>query len=306
MARRSGLGRGLGALIPEDSEEEIGASFQELPIDSIVPNPFQPREEFDEGGIASLADSIEQVGVLQPILVRPAADGGYQLIAGERRWRAALQAGLTVIPAIVREVRDVSALEQAVIENLHRQDLNALEEAAAYQQLIDDFGFTQEQLAQRVGKSRPSVANTLRLLNLPPAIQGLLIDGRLAAAHARALLPVEDRADQQALAEQAVAEGWSVRQVEQAVKDRASAPTPSKGPDDRSEPGADPPGGPAGARGATGQPPGHPGGGADRGQAGQDRHRVRRSGRPRAPLSDHHRRRLGRARKPRESGANRC
>ncbi len=238
MARRSGLGRGLGALIPEDSEEEIGASFQELPIDSIVPNPFQPREEFDEGGIASLADSIEQVGVLQPILVRPAADGGYQLIAGERRWRAALQAGLTVIPAIVREVRDVSALEQAVIENLHRQDLNALEEAAAYQQLIDDFGFTQEQLAQRVGKSRPSVANTLRLLNLPPAIQGLLIDGRLAAAHARALLPVEDRADQQALAEQAVAEGWSVRQVEQAVKDRASAPTPSKGPDDRSEPGA--------------------------------------------------------------------
>ena len=238
MARRSGLGRGLGALIPEDSEEEIGASFQELPIDSIVPNPFQPREEFDEGGIASLADSIEQVGVLQPILVRPAADGGYQLIAGERRWRAALQAGLTVIPAIVREVRDVSALEQAVIENLHRQDLNALEEAAAYQQLIDDFGFTQEQLAQRVGKSRPSVANTLRLLNLPPAIQGLLIDGRLAAAHARALLPVEDRADQQALAEQAVAEGWSVRQVEQAVKDRASAPTPTRGPEDRPEPGA--------------------------------------------------------------------
>ncbi len=238
MARRSGLGRGLGALIPEDSEEEIGASFQELPIDSIVPNPFQPREEFDEGGIASLADSIEQVGVLQPILVRPAADGGYQLIAGERRWRAALQAGLTVIPAIVREVRDVSALEQAVIENLHRQDLNALEEAAAYQQLIDDFGFTQEQLAQRVGKSRPSVANTLRLLNLPPAIQGLLIDGRLAAAHARALLPVEDRADQQALAEQAVAEGWSVRQVEQAVKDRANAPTPTKGPEDRPEPGA--------------------------------------------------------------------
>ncbi len=237
MARRSGLGRGLGALIPEDSEDELGASYQELPIDSIVPNPFQPREEFDEGGIASLADSIEQVGVLQPILVRPAAEGGYQLIAGERRWRASQQAGLTTIPAIVKEIRDVSALEQAVIENLHRQDLNALEEAAAYQQLIDDFGFTQEQLAQRVGKSRPSVANTLRLLNLPPAIQGLLIDGRLAAAHARALLPVEDRADQQALAETAVAEGWSVRQVEQAVKDRANAPTPTKAPDDRPEPG---------------------------------------------------------------------
>jgi len=237
VARRSGLGRGLGALIPEDSEDELGASYQELPIDSIVPNPFQPREEFDEGGIASLADSIEQVGVLQPILVRPATDGGYQLIAGERRWRASQQAGLTTIPAIVKEIRDVSALEQAVIENLHRQDLNALEEAAAYQQLIDDFGFTQEQLAQRVGKSRPSVANTLRLLNLPPAIQGLLIDGRLAAAHARALLPVEDRVDQQALAETAVAEGWSVRQVEQAVKDRANAPAPVKGPEDRPEPG---------------------------------------------------------------------
>lgn len=237
MARRSGLGRGLGALIPEDSEDELGASYQELPIDSIVPNPFQPREEFDEGGIASLADSIEQVGVLQPILVRPAAEGGYQLIAGERRWRASQQAGMTTIPAIVKDIRDVSALEQAVIENLHRQDLNALEEAAAYQQLIDDFGFTQEQLAQRVGKSRPSVANTLRLLNLPPAIQGLLIDGRLAAAHARALLPVEDRAEQQALAEAAVAEGWSVRQVEQAVKDRADAPAPTRGPEDRPEPG---------------------------------------------------------------------
>ncbi|MET0159505.1 MAG: ParB/RepB/Spo0J family partition protein [Acidimicrobiales bacterium] len=235
MARRSGLGRGLGALIPEDAEDELGASFQELPMNSIVPNPFQPRSEFDDAGIASLADSIEQVGVLQPILVRPDGDGAYQLIAGERRWRAAQQAGLTVIPAIVREVRDASALEHAVIENLHRQDLNALEEAAAYQQLIDDFGFTQQQLAQRIGKSRPSVANTLRLLNLPPAIQGLLIDGRLAAAHARALLGVEDRVEQQRLAEQAVAEGWSVRQVEQAVKE--GAPAHPKAPDDSPEPG---------------------------------------------------------------------
>lgn len=235
MARRSGLGRGLGALIPEDAEAELGASFQELPMDSIVPNPFQPRSEFDDAGISSLADSIEQVGVLQPILVRPDGDGAYQLIAGERRWRAAQQAGLTVIPAIVREVRDVSALEHAVIENLHRQDLNALEEAAAYQQLIDDFGFTQQQLAQRVAKSRPAVANTLRLLNLPPAIQGLLIDGRLAAAHARALLGVEDRVEQQRLAEQAVAEGWSVRQVEQAVKE--GSPAPPKAPDQPPAPG---------------------------------------------------------------------
>jgi ParB family transcriptional regulator, chromosome partitioning protein len=236
-ARRSGLGRGLGALIPDDAQAqaEIGASFQELPLDSIVPNPFQPREEFDEAGIASLADSIEQIGVLQPILVRPDGEGSFQIIAGERRWRASRQAGLDVIPAIVREVRDVGALEQAVVENLHRQDLNALEEAAAFQQLIDDFGFTQEQLAQRVGKSRPSVTNTLRLLNLPPAIQGLLIDGRLAAAHARALLPVEDRAGQQRLAEQCVAEGWSVRQVEAAVK--AGAPAPKKDADKSTEPG---------------------------------------------------------------------
>jgi len=238
VARRSGLGRGLGALIPDDAEaqHELGAHFQELPIDSIVPNPYQPREEFDEAGIASLADSIEQVGVLQPILVRPVEDGAYQLIAGERRWRASRQAGLTEIPAIVREIRDVSALEHAVVENLHRQDLNALEEAAAYQQLIDDFGFTQEELAKRVGKSRPSVTNTLRLLNLPPAIQGLLIDGRLQAAHARALLPVEDRAEQQRLAEAAVDEGWSVRQVESAVKE-LSEPK-EKAPAKPKEPGA--------------------------------------------------------------------
>jgi ParB family chromosome partitioning protein len=220
-------------------QEEIGASFQELPLDSIVPNPFQPREEFDEAGIASLADSIEQIGVLQPILVRPDGEGTFQLIAGERRWRAARQAGLAVIPAIVREVRDVSALEQAVVENLHRQDLNALEEAAAYQQLIDDFGFTQEQLAKRIGKSRPTVTNTLRLLNLPPSIQGLLIDGRLAAAHARALLPVDDRAEQQRLAEQAVEEGWSVRQVESAVKALSEpAAPPAKQGGGSGEPGA--------------------------------------------------------------------
>ena len=235
--RRSGLGRGLGALIPEDAEErDLGATYQELPIDSIVPNPFQPREEFDEAGIDSLADSIAEVGVLQPILVRPDGSGSYQLIAGERRWRASRQAGLTEIPAIVREVRDVGALEQAVVENLHRQDLNALEEAAAYQQLIDDFGFTQEQLAQRVGKSRPAVTNTLRLLNLPPSIQGLLIDGRLAAAHARALLSVEDRVEQQRLAELAVDEGWSARQVEAAVKE-INEPAAEKAPSAPPEPG---------------------------------------------------------------------
>lgn len=233
MARRSGLGRGLGALIPDEAEAEaeLGASYRELSVDEIVPNPFQPREEFDEAGIEALAASIEAVGVLQPVLVRPAPDEGYQLIAGERRWRAAQKAGLRRIPAIVREIRDVSALEHALVENLHRQDLNALEEAAAYQQLIDDFGLTQEALARQVGRSRPAVANTLRLLNLPPAIQGLLIDGRLAATHARALLPVEDRGVQQELAERAVEEGWSVRQVEEAVKARQEAPRPPAPPE---------------------------------------------------------------------------
>lgn len=235
MARRSGLGRGLGALIPEDSEEELGAAFREIPVDDIEPNPFQPREEFDEAAISALADSIEQVGVLQPVLVRPDGHGGYQLIAGERRWRASRQAGLTMVPAIVREIRDVTALEHALVENLHRQDLNALEEAAAYQQLIDDFGVTQEQLAQRVGRSRPAVTNILRLLQLPPAIQGLLIDGRLAAGHARALLPVEDRETQQRLANRAVDEGWSVRQVEDAVKKLQAEPADRAG---RTEPGA--------------------------------------------------------------------
>ncbi len=235
-ARRSGLGRGLGALIPEESEAELGAAFREIPVGEIVPNPYQPREEFDEAAIGALADSIHQVGVLQPVLVRPIDGGRFQLVAGERRWRAAQQAGLTAVPAIVREVRDVSALEHALIENLHRQDLNALEEAAAYQQLIDDFGFTQEQLAKRVGKSRPTVTNTLRLLQLPPAIQGLLIDGRLAAGHARALLPMEDRELQQKLAALAVDEGWSVRQVEDAVKAGGGGASPAKAPP--SEPGA--------------------------------------------------------------------
>jgi len=234
VARRSGLGRGLGALIPEESEEELGAAFREIPIDSIVPNPYQPREEFDEALLASLTDSIAEVGVLQPLLVRPDGAGAYQLIAGERRWRASRQAGLTSVPVIVREVRDVTALEHALVENLHRQDLNALEEAAAYQQLIDDFGLTQEQLAQRVGRSRPAVTNILRLLQLPPAIQGLLIDGRLAAGHARALLSIEDRELQQRLANQAVEEGWSVRQVEDAVKAATTAPA-DKG--ERPEPG---------------------------------------------------------------------
>ena len=227
MARRSGLGRGLGALIPTDITGDAGSGLREVPVGSISPNPHQPRAYFDEEALASLTASVAELGVLQPVLVREVGDDRFELIAGERRWRAAKRAGLPSIPVVVREVDEVLSLEQALVENLHREDLNPLEEAAAYQQLIDDFGFTQEQLAQRIGKSRPTVTNTLRLLNLPPSIQGLLIDGRLAAAHARALLPVEDRAEQQRLAEQAVDEGWSVRQVESAVKALAEPAAPA-------------------------------------------------------------------------------
>ena len=234
MAKRTGLGKGLGALIPETVEGEAEGTTQlrEVPIDAVVPNPYQPREEFDEEGLASLSDSIDAVGVLQPILVRPRGDQ-FELIAGERRWRAAQRAGLSAIPAVVREIEDVTSLEQAVVENLHRRDLNALEEASAYAQLIEDFQLTQEAVATRVGKSRSAVANTLRLLSLPPAIQGLLIDGQLAAGHGRALLALDDRDAQQEIARRAVDEQLSVRQVEDLVRDAGelppSAPSPKPG-----------------------------------------------------------------------------
>ena len=167
--------------------------------------------------------SIAEMGVLQPILVRPLDDGNYELIAGERRWRAAQRAGLTTIPAMVRTTDDVSSVEQAFVENLHRQDLTALEEAAAYQQLIDDFHLTHDQVSSRVGKSRSAITNSLRLLGLPPAVQRLLADGQLSAGHARALLGTPDRALPGALAREAVAGGWSVRTVEQAVRLGGSA-----------------------------------------------------------------------------------
>lgn len=226
MARLGGLGKGLGALIPagEATGEDAGDDaprLEELPIDSIVPNPHQPRVHFDEGSLSDLAASIREIGVLQPILVRPSATG-YELLAGERRWRAARRAGLTVIPAVVRPTDDLGSVERALVENLHRQDLTALEEAAAFQQLIEDFHFTHEQVAQRVGKSRSAVTNTLRLFSLPPSIQHLLADGRLSSGHAKALLGTPDRAFQEQLARRAAQEGWSVRAVEEAVRDRGT------------------------------------------------------------------------------------
>ena len=205
MARRSGLGRGLSSLIPMEEVENSG-SFQEIPIGSVKANSHQPRVAFDEDALASLSASIHEIGVLQPILVRRTGNGLFELIAGERRWRAAKRAGLQTIPAIIRDVEDVNSLEQALVENLHREDLNALEEAAAFQQLIEDFGLTHEQVAQRVGKSRSAVSNTLRLFQLPPSVQRFVGEGRLSAGHARALLGTPDRAFQEALAKRAVAD----------------------------------------------------------------------------------------------------
>ncbi|MEQ8841556.1 MAG: ParB/RepB/Spo0J family partition protein [Acidimicrobiales bacterium] len=217
MSKRSGLGKGLSSLIPADVSTE-GAVYREIDVNDVVPNRYQPREHFDEATLSALASSVAEVGVIQPIVVREKDDGGYELIAGERRWRAAKRANLPSIPALIRGVDDLSSLETAVVENLHRQDLNALEEAAAYQQLIEDFSLTQDEVATRVGRSRSAVANTIRLLQLPPAVQRLMIENQISAGHARALLATPDRAAQERLAAKIVAEGLTVRQVEDLLR----------------------------------------------------------------------------------------
>jgi ParB family chromosome partitioning protein len=210
----------LGALIPTEVANEGTSALLELPVGEINANNFQPRRHFDEETLASLTASVRELGVLQPILVRPLEAGGYELIAGERRWRAAKRAGLQTVPAIVRTATDVASLEQALVENLHRQDLNALEEAAAYQQLLEDFHLTHDEVATRVGKSRSAVSNALRLFQLPPTIQRLVAEGQLSAGHARALLGTPDRGFQESLAKKAVGESLSVRDVEDAVRRR--------------------------------------------------------------------------------------
>lgn len=224
MARRSGLGKGLEALIPTDgaplSAPIDGEGLAEIALSQIVANRHQPRDRFDEETLASLTDSIRSLGVLQPILVRR-SESGYELIAGERRWRAAKRAGLASIPAIVKETTDVLSLEQALVENLHRQDLNPLEEAAGYQQLIEEFELTQEQLSSRVGKSRSSIANLLRLFQLTPTVQKMVRDDRLSLGHAKVLLGTPDRAFQEHLAKRVASEGLSVRELEECLKERA-------------------------------------------------------------------------------------
>ena len=224
MSARTGLGKGLGALIPS------GASvLEELPTTFIVPNPQQPRRTFDDEPISDLAASIRQVGILQPLVVRPLGNGTYQLVVGERRWRAARRAGLSMVPALVIETDERGALERALVENVHRQDLNPLEEAAAYQQLIEEAGLTHEDLAERLGLSRPAVTNALRLLDLPPALQRLIAEGRISAGHGRSLLGLNGHPLQERVAQRIVAEGLSVRQTEELVRSyRVDVPrTPS-------------------------------------------------------------------------------
>ncbi len=227
MARRSGLGKGLGSLIPAGAGQEgattEAGTYREIPIAVITPNRHQPRAHFDEEALVTLTASVREVGVIQPVLVRPNGET-FELIAGERRWRAAKRAGLATIPALVREADDLGSVEQALVENLHREDLNPLEEAGAYQQLIEDFGLTHDELATRVGRSRVSITNTLRLFQLPPTIQKLVAESRLSAGHARALLGTPDRAFQESLAKRVVDEGLSVRAVEEAVRARQGLP----------------------------------------------------------------------------------
>lgn len=220
--QRRGLGRGLGSLIPPTrenaaAEHPAGAYYQEIPVSAIRPNPRQPRTDFDEDALAELVASIREVGLLQPVVVRAGGPGEFELIMGERRWRAVQQAGLETIPAIVKETSDDVLLRDALLENVHRAQLNPLEEGAAYQQLLDDFGCTHDELAQRLGRSRPHISNTLRLLRLSPAVQRRVAAGVLSAGHARTLLAVESPDEQDRLAARVVAEGISVRGLEELV-----------------------------------------------------------------------------------------
>lgn len=265
--KKRGLGRGLGALIPTSAGPSVvtealltpsdgsgqapvriprGASgeppevdglahYAEVPLTAITPNPRQPRQVFDEEALAELVYSLREVGLLQPIVLRPAGPSRYELVAGERRWRAAQQAGFSTIPAIVRETDDDALLRDALLENVHRAQLNPLEEAAAYGQLLADFGCTQDELAQRIGRSRPQVSNTLRLLRLPTGVQRRVAAGVLSAGHARALLALDSAAEQERLAGRIVAEGLSVRAVEEIVAVGGSSEEPDKRDQKRSK-----------------------------------------------------------------------
>lgn len=229
VAKRTGLGRGLETLIPTAPVGETDTGFEMVSVDEISPNPAQPRTRFDDETLEELTASLKEVGVLQPIVVTR-GESGYVLIAGERRWRAARRAGLRVIPAVLRGSAGDSTLVEALVENVQRQDLTPLEEAHAYQQLLENYGMNQEQVASRVGKSRPTISNTLRLLQLPDDVQEMVDGGELSAGHARALVGLEDEKYAIHLAKKAVADGWSVRQMEEAVRHRKGmTPEPREG-----------------------------------------------------------------------------
>lgn len=216
-SKRGGLGKGLDAIFIDNEPEESNSAIT-LKISEIEPNKSQPRREFDENALAELADSIAQHGVLQPLLVRPIADGGYQIVAGERRWRASRMAGLTEVPVVIRELTDSETMELALIENLQREDLSPVEEAMGYKQLMDEYGFSQEQVSKTVGKSRPSVANALRLLNLPEEILYLVNTGKISSGHGRTLLAFKNPDDMLKSAKLCVDEDISVRELERMVK----------------------------------------------------------------------------------------
>ena len=231
MASNKGLGKGLGALLGDFSEEAVESSaYQILPIYKVEPNPDQPRRDFDEEELQALADSISVHGVIQPLTVRQMPTGYYQIIAGERRWRAARLANLSEIPVVIVEADDKKAMELALIENLQRQDLNPVEEALGYQALIEEYGLTQEEAAGRVGKSRPAVANALRLLGLSPAVLEKLKNGELSAGHARAILTLKTEKKQQEAAKKIIALALSVRQAETLCKNMNKEPAPKKEP----------------------------------------------------------------------------
>ena len=224
MAKKGGLGKGLDAIFHDNARADDGGAV-ELNINELEPNRGQPRKEFSEEAMRELADSIAQHGVLQPLLVRPLLSGGYQIVAGERRWRASRMAGLATVPALIRELTDSEVMQIALIENLQREDLKPLEEAQGYQALMEEFGFTQDEISKSVGRSRPAVTNALRLLNLPEAVRGMLARGDLSAGHARTLLSFKDEAAMLAAAKRVVAEGLSVRELEKMAK-KANAEKP--------------------------------------------------------------------------------
>ena len=225
--RPRGMGRGLAAILAPTEGAQAVPELRRLPVDMIAPNPRQPRQQFDEASLVALSESVKERGVLQPVLVRPCVGGSYELIAGERRWRAAQLAGLDVLPAVVAPHEDRESLEIALIENMAREDLNPIEEARACSLLVDELGLTREEVGRRVGRSRVAVSNLLRLLDLPDEVLDLLIDGTLTEGHGRALLMAPDHADRRRLARTAVEEDWTVRETEARARETARPPEPA-------------------------------------------------------------------------------